>query len=265
MTDSSSDSTDQTSIEDQLILDALGLLDDDESLTLQRALKALPKSELDSALNLQADWAANAPLPLVSPPPHLRSACIAAAARAAEQSPEQHLKLTLSRQSKSQRRAARSNLIWRAAALAMFGGLLATVMLNNQSLTWQNQQARLETNQNILDGPGISPKINGLLANRANDVLTFGQSGGGSGQLIWNDQTGDLVFTTRGLPKNVASVQITVNGRVAHQRTFTANNGQFQVNAVENTTLRNTSGQTVTISFLDQDEKILLTKSIVAV
>ncbi|MEL7066216.1 MAG: hypothetical protein AAGK24_02165, partial [Planctomycetota bacterium] len=74
-------------MEDDLILDALGLLDESESVELQQLLKQLPASEREAARVLQAEWAAEAPLPLVTPPSHLRAACIASAARAAEQSP----------------------------------------------------------------------------------------------------------------------------------------------------------------------------------
>ena len=254
--------SDDPSIKDDLILDALGLLDESDSVAVQQTLRDLPKSEREAALALQAEWATQAPLPMVTPPTHLRAACIASAARAAEQSPEHHLKLTLNRQAQAQHQTARSTAIWRAAALAMFAGMLAMIMLNNQSLTWENQQARAGENQRNVEALEVSPKINGILANRAAKVLIFGQSELGSGQLVWNDSTGDFALLTRGLPKNIATIQIRLGDQVVVEQAYQANNGQFQADAIEQSLLRNTEGQTVTIAFLDQEGTVVLTESI---
>ena len=262
MTESVSHSDDPSTFEDDLILDALGLLDESESVALQQSLKGLSESEREAALALQADWATQAPLPRVTPPSHLRAACIASAARAAEQSPEHHLKLNLDRQAKIQHQTTRTAAVWRAAALAMFAGMLAMIMLNNQSLTWQEQQARSNDSQRNLEALGLSPKINGILANRTNKVLQFEQSELGSGQLVWNDSTGDFALLSRGLPKNVALVQIRLNDQVVYEQTFRAKGGQFQAGMVEQSALRNTEGQTVSVAFLDEDGTVVLTRSI---
>lgn|GEM_PF-4453167 len=262
MTESVSHPDEPSTLEDDLILDALGLLDESESVELQQFLRQLPGSERETARALQAEWAAEAPLPMVTPPSHLRAACIASAARAAEQSPEHHLKLTLNRQANIHRKATRSAAVWRAAALAMFAGMLAMIMLNNQSLTWQGEQARSNQRQRNLEALEISPKINGILANRANKVLQFEQADLGSGQLVWNDLTGDFVLLSRGLPKNIATVQIRLNDKVMFEQAYQANGGQFQADVVEQSALRNTEGQTVTVAFLDQDGTPVLTRSI---
>jgi hypothetical protein len=259
-----SPSDDPSTFKDDLILDALGLLDESDSVAVRQALGELPKSEREAALALQAEWATQAPLPMVTPPTHLRAACIASAARAAEQSPEHHLKLTLNRQAKAQHQTARSAAVWRAAALAMFAGMLAMIMLNNQSMTWEEQQARAQANRDNVEALGVSPKINGILANRSSKVLIFEQPESGSGQLVWNDSTGDFALLSRGLPKNVATVQIRLNDQVVFEQAYQANSGQFQADAIEQSPLRNTEGQTVTIAFLDQDGTVVLTQSISA-
>ena len=262
MTESVPHSDDPSTLKDDLILDALGLLEESESLALQQTFEGFSASEREAARALQAEWATEAPLPSVNPPSHLRAACIASAARAAEQSPEHHLKLTLNRQAKIHHKTARSAAVWRAAALAMFAGMLAMIMLNNQSLTWQDQQARSNANQRNLEALGVSPKINGILANRSNKVLQFEQAEFGSGQLVWNDSTGDFVLLSRGLPKHIASVQIRLNDQVVFEQAYLANSGQFQADAVEQSSLRNTEGQAVTVAFLDQDGTVVLTQSI---
>ena len=48
----------------------------------------------------------------------------------------------------------------------MFAGMLAMIMLTNQSERWQGQQARSEEIQRNLDTLSVSPKINAILANR---------------------------------------------------------------------------------------------------
>ena len=50
----------------------------------------------------------------------------------------------------------------------MFAGMLAMIMLTNQSERWQGQQARSEEIQRNLDTLGVSPKINAILTNRDN-------------------------------------------------------------------------------------------------
>ena len=262
MTESVPNSDEPSTLKDDLILDALGLLEESESLALQQTFQEFSASEREAARALQADWATEAPLPSVNPPSHLRAACIASAARAAEQSPEHHLKLTLNRQAKIHRKAARSAAVWRAAALAMFAGMLAMIMLTNQSERWQGQQARSEEIQRNLEALGVSPKINAILANRDNPFLQFGQPEHGSGQLVWNDSTGDFVLFSRGLPKQVAAVQIRVNDQVVYEQAYLAKGGQFQADAVEQPSLRNTEGQSVTVAFLDQDGNIVLTQTI---
>ncbi|MEC7385257.1 MAG: hypothetical protein VYB14_03645, partial [Planctomycetota bacterium] len=179
-----------------------------------------------------------------------------------EQSPEHHLKLTLNRQTKIHHRAARSASVWRAAALAMFAGMLAMIMLTNQSERWQGQQARSEEIQRNLEALGVSPKINAILANRDNPFIQFGQTELGSGQLVWNDSTGDFVLFSRGLPKEVAAVQVRVNEQVVYQQAYLAKGGQFQADAVEKSSLRNTEGQSVTVAFLDQDGNVVLSQTI---
>ncbi len=262
MTESVPHSDDPSTLKDDLILDALGLLDESESLALQRTFEGFSSSEREGARALQAEWATEAPLPSVTPPSHLRAACIASAARAAEQSPEHHLKLTLSRQAKFHHKAARSATVWRAAALAMFAGMLAMIMLTNQSERWQGQQARSEEIQRNLEALGVSPKINAILANRDNPFIQFGQSELGSGQLVWNDSTGDFVLFSRGLPKEVAAVQVRVNEQVVYEQAYLAKGGQFQADAVEQSSLRNTEGQSVTVAFLDQDGNVILSQTI---
>ena len=262
MTESVPHSDDPSTLKDDLILDALGLLDESESLALQRTFEGFSASEREAARALQAEWATEAPLPSVTPSSHLRAACIASAARAAEQSPEHHLKLTLNRQAKIHHKAARSASVWRAAALAMFAGMLAMIMLTNQSERWQGQQARSEEIQRNLDTLGVSPKISAILANRDNPFIQFGQTELGSGQLVWNDSTGDLVLFSRGLPKEVAAVQIRVNKQVVYEQAYLAKGGQFQADAVEQSSLRNTEGQSVTVAFLDQDGNVVLSQTI---
>ena len=262
MTESVPQSDDPSTLKDDLILDALGLLDEPESVALQQTLRGLSTAERKAARALQAEWATEAPLPSVTPPSHLRAACIASAARAAEQSPEHHLKLTLNRQAKIHHIASRSAAIWRAAALAMFAGMLAMIMLTNQSESWQGQQARSEKVQRNLEALGISPKINAILSNRNNPFIQFGQSELGSGQLVWNDSTGDFVLFSRGLPKEVTAVQIRLNDQVVYEQAYQGKGGQFQADAVEQSALRNTEGQSVTVAFLDQDGNVVLTQSI---
>ena len=262
MTESVPHSDDPSTLKDDLILDALGLLEESESLALQRTFEGFSASEREAARALQAEWATEAPLPSVTPSSHLRAACIASAARAAEQSPEHHLKLTLNRQAKIHHKAARSASVWRAAALAMFAGMLAMIMLTNQSERWQGQQARSEEIQRNLDTLGVSPKINAILANRDNPFIQFGQTEQGSGQLVWNDSTGDFVLFSRGLPKEVAAVQVRVNEQVVYQQAYLAKGGQFQADAVEQSSLRNTEGQSVTVAFLDQDGNVVLSQTI---
>ncbi|HCD29534.1 MAG TPA: hypothetical protein DEQ73_02925 [Phycisphaerales bacterium] len=262
MTESVHQSDEPPTLKDDLILDALGLLDESESVALQKALNELSASEREETRVLQADWATQAPLPSVTPPSHLRAACIASAARAAEQSPEHHLKLTLNRQAKNHHKATRSAAVWRAAALAMFAGMLAMIMLTNQSESWQGQQARSEKVQRNLQALGVSPKINAILSNRDNPFIQFGQSELGSGQLVWNDSTGDFVLFSRGLPKEVAAVQVRVNEQVVYEQAYLAKGGQFQADAVEQSSLRNTEGQAVTVAFLDQDGNVVLTQTI---
>ena len=157
MTESVPHSDDPSTIKDDLILDALGLLDESESLALQRTFEGFSASEREAARALQAEWATEAPLPSVTPSSHLRAACIASAARAAEQSPEHHLCLTLNRQAKIHHKAARSASVWRAAALAMFAGMLAMIMLTNQSERWQGQQARSEEIRAATSTPSAFP------------------------------------------------------------------------------------------------------------
>ena len=257
MTESVPHSDDPSTLKDDLILDALGLLDESESLALQRTLRG-SQHPSEKPRALQAEWATEAPLPSVTPSSHLRAACIASAARAAEQSPEHHLKLTLNRQAKIRHKAARSAAIWRAAALAMFAGMLAMVMLNNQSELWQEQQARSEENPRNLEALNVSPKINAILTNRNNLFLQFGETNLGSGQLVWNDATGDFVLLSRGLPKEVAAVQVRVNEQVVYERASLAKGGQFQADAVEHSSLRNTEGQSVTVAFVDQNGNVVL-------
>ena len=95
-------------------------------------------------------------------------------------------------------------------------------------------------------------------------MLIFEQPESGSGQLVWNDSTGDFALLSRGLPKNVATVQIRLNDQVVFEQAYQANSGQFQADAIEQSPLRNTEGQTVTIAFLDQDGTVVLTQSISA-
>ena len=122
--------------------------------------------------------------------------------------------------------------------------------------------SRSNGKQRNLEALEISPKINGILANRANKVLQFEQAELGSGQLVWNDSTGDFVLLSRGLPKNVAMVQIRLNEKVMFEQAYQASGGQFQADVVEQSALRNTDGQTVTVAFLDQDGTAVLTRSI---
>ena len=267
MTESVPHSDDPSTLKDDLILDALGLLEASESLELQRTFEGFSASEREAARALQAEWAIEAPLPSVTPPSNLRAACIASAARAAEQSPEHHLKLTLNRQAKIHHKTARSAAVWRAAALAMFAGTLAMIMLTKQSERWQGQQARSEEIQRNLEALGVSPKINAILANRDNPFIQFGQSEFGpselgSGQLVWNDSTGDFVLLSRGLPKEVATVQVRVNEQVVYEQAYLAKGGQFQADGVEESSLRNTEGQSVTVAFLDQDGNVVLSQTV---
>ena len=144
----------------------------------------------------------------------------------------------------------------------MFAGMLAMIMLTNQSESWQGQQARSEKVQRNLQALGVSPKINAILSNRDNPFIQFGQSELGSGQLVWNDSTGDFVLFSRGLPKEVAAVQVRVNEQVVYEQAYLAKGGQFQADAVEQSSLRNTEGQAVTVAFLDQDGNVVLTQTI---
>ena len=57
-------------------------------------------------------------------------------------------------------------------------------------------------------------------------------------------------------------VQIRLNEKVLFEQAYQASGGQFQADVVEQSALRNTDGQTVTVAFLDQDGTAVLTRSI---
>ena len=63
MTESVSHPDEPSTLEDDLILDALGLLDESESVELQQLWKQLPASEREAARVLQAEWAAENSFP----------------------------------------------------------------------------------------------------------------------------------------------------------------------------------------------------------
>jgi len=49
---------------------------------------------------------------------------------------------------------------------------------------------------------------------------------------------------------------------VVYEQAYLAKGGQFQADAVEQSSLRNTEGQSVTVAFLDQDGNVVLSQTI---